>query len=219
LYIPLGGNRHGEPRRYLNLMVTMLLGGFWHGAGWTFILWGALHGLYLVVNTAWQRAWVRPINRWWSRAIARLVTLGAVMLGWVFFRAETVDGALNMLAGLTNLPHTFVGRIGWFEPMLVGLGFRFEGPWLTGGNVAMVGWFVFWLGFLWVLPNTQQLMSRFEPALQASSPKGEVVSGLQKIVPRLFWAPTTRWGVAIGVVLAVSVLSLSRVSEFLYFQF
>src|SRR5690606_424877 len=53
LYIPLGGNRRGPARRYVNLLVTMLLGGLWHGAGWTFVAWGALHGVYLVVNHAW----------------------------------------------------------------------------------------------------------------------------------------------------------------------
>src|ERR1700742_821559 len=54
LYIPLGGNRHGRVLRYVNLMITMLLGGLWHGAAWTFVIWGALHGLYLCVNHAWN---------------------------------------------------------------------------------------------------------------------------------------------------------------------
>jgi len=55
LYVPLGGNRNGSARRYFNLMVTMLLGGLWHGAGWTFVFWGGLHGLYLVLNHAWRK--------------------------------------------------------------------------------------------------------------------------------------------------------------------
>ena len=54
LYIPLGGNRHGRVRRYVNLMITMLLGGLWHGAGWTFVVWGGLHGVYLCINHAWN---------------------------------------------------------------------------------------------------------------------------------------------------------------------
>jgi hypothetical protein len=83
----------------------------------------------------------------------------------------------------------------------------------------MTAWFVFWLGFLWLLPNTQQLVSRFKPALQASSAKGEAVAWLQKVVPGLSWAPTPRWGIAIGILLGAALLSLSRVSEFLYFQF
>ena len=54
LYIPLGGSRLGAPRRYANLMITMLLGGLWHGAGWTFVIWGGLHGIFLVINHAWH---------------------------------------------------------------------------------------------------------------------------------------------------------------------
>ena len=53
LYIPLGGNRRGKLRRYINLMITMLLGGLWHGANWTFLIWGGLHGLYLIINHVW----------------------------------------------------------------------------------------------------------------------------------------------------------------------
>ena len=63
LYFPLGGNRHGRQRRYLNLLATMVLGGLWHGAGWTFVIWGALHGLYLVVNHAWRALRPEPAVR------------------------------------------------------------------------------------------------------------------------------------------------------------
>ncbi len=62
LYVPLGGNRLGRTRRYVNLMVTMLLGGLWHGASWTFVVWGGLHGAYLVVNHAWQ--WLKEKSGW-----------------------------------------------------------------------------------------------------------------------------------------------------------
>jgi len=71
LYFSLGGNRKGEFRRYINLFLTMLLGGLWHGAGWTYIAWGGLHGSYLVINHIWQKIWRKPIDRWWSRGIAR----------------------------------------------------------------------------------------------------------------------------------------------------
>ncbi|HIE55101.1 MAG TPA: MBOAT family protein, partial [Chromatiaceae bacterium] len=65
LYIPLGGNRKGPARRHVNMMVTMLLGGLWHGAGWNFVIWGGLHGSYLVVNHFWRQIWRKPIDRWW----------------------------------------------------------------------------------------------------------------------------------------------------------
>ncbi len=89
LYIPLGGNRHGQGRRYANLMITMLLGGLWHGAGWAFMLWGGLHGLYLVVNHRLERVnWDRlPGGRAVVSALAWPVTFLAVILAWVPFRA------------------------------------------------------------------------------------------------------------------------------------
>src|SRR3546814_2190702 len=74
LYIPLGGGRRGSVRRYGNLMITMLLGGLWHGAGWTFVVWGGLHGLLLVVNHLWRRVVPWRLETWWSRAFARLLT-------------------------------------------------------------------------------------------------------------------------------------------------
>ena len=69
LYVPLGGNRHGRARRYVNLMLTMLLGGLWHGASWTFVIWGGLHGAYLVVNHGWQ--WLREKLGWQAPHPAR----------------------------------------------------------------------------------------------------------------------------------------------------
>src|ERR1700761_7123890 len=103
LYIPLGGNRLGEARRYFNLMLTMLLGGLWHGAGWNFLIWGGLHGLYLGINHLWQRgagvtiakpdaAASRP-----STILSWAITFAAVVLAWVFFRARTTIGAWQML--------------------------------------------------------------------------------------------------------------------------
>src|SRR6185295_4237272 len=86
LYFPLGGNRRGKARRYLNLMITMLLGGLWHGAGWTFVIWGGLHGLYLVINHAWQAAThgIAGSSRWLE---SRFATAAGVL---VTFLAVTV---------------------------------------------------------------------------------------------------------------------------------
>ncbi len=89
VYIPLGGNRKGPVWRYSNLMITMLLGGLWHGAGWTFIIWGGLHGLYLCVNHFWS-AIQRPLPRFMAWGL----TFVAVIFAWVVFRAETLESAL-----------------------------------------------------------------------------------------------------------------------------
>jgi alginate O-acetyltransferase complex protein AlgI len=95
VYIPLGGNRHGEARRNINLMATMLLGGLWHGAAWNFVLWGGLHGLYLVVHGQF---------RWKLPAVAgRALTLFAVVVAWVPFRASGVDATSAMLRGMAGL--------------------------------------------------------------------------------------------------------------------
>jgi alginate O-acetyltransferase complex protein AlgI len=105
LYIPLGGNRGSEARTYVNLMLTMLLGGLWHGANWTFVAWGGLHGLYLAAER-WIRARTGvagdPAGPWNRLALA-LVTYLAVNVTWVFFRAETFPAAARILAGMGGL--------------------------------------------------------------------------------------------------------------------
>ncbi|MBS0560253.1 MAG: MBOAT family protein [Proteobacteria bacterium] len=98
VYIPLGGNRRGAWRRAGNLMATMLLGGLWHGAAWTFVLWGGLHGLFLMVHAGWTRLG-RPV---W-RPLAQALTLMAVLLAWVPFRAQGMTATGDMLRGLAGL--------------------------------------------------------------------------------------------------------------------
>jgi len=161
LYIALGGNRRGAGRRYVNLFLTMLLGGLWHGAGWTFVIWGALHGLYLIVNHAWQALTRgRVEGSIAARSAGRLLTFLAVVVGWVFFRAEDVPSALRILAAMMHgnwqLSPFMTDALGaadiarWLE--LIGIR-----PTPLMLLVAME------LGLLAVvmgLPNTQQLMSR-----------------------------------------------------------
>ena len=109
LYIALGGNRKGPIRRYGNLLMTMVLGGLWHGASWSFVLWGLLHGLYLVANHGFRtlcgpRLLARLEGRRLYRGLAWLLTLLSVVVAWVLFRAETLPGALRMLQGMVTLP-------------------------------------------------------------------------------------------------------------------
>jgi alginate O-acetyltransferase complex protein AlgI len=108
LYIALGGNRHGEIRRYLNLAATMVLGGLWHGASWTFVAWGALHGLYLMVHHGFRAAIgkrrhqaLASLPAW--RMAAGAMTLLAVVVAWVLFRAGTFAGAMQVLRGMAGL--------------------------------------------------------------------------------------------------------------------
>ena len=192
LYIPLGGNRKGEFRRYINLMITMLLGGLWHGAGWTFVIWGGLHGIYLCINHWW-----RKLNLPLPKPIAWAITFLCVVVGWVLFRAQNLsDGMaiLQAMAGLKGvvLPDKVQGIFSWLSY----LGVKFK-PWNELSFLPPTPNYV--LGSIGVLlaaillPNTQQMMEWFQP--------------------------TKRWAIGIGILAAVSLLSLNRIAEFLYFQF
>jgi alginate O-acetyltransferase complex protein AlgI len=141
LYIPLGGNRHGEWRRGRNLMLTMVLGGAWHGAGWTFLAWGTLHGLYLIVQQ--RLGGGGPV--WWARPL----TFVAVLLAWVPFRAPDLATALDVWAGMAGLhgmglPRALGGPgLQWISASGIGL------PLLLAASLAA-----------WFAPNTRQLFER-----------------------------------------------------------
>jgi alginate O-acetyltransferase complex protein AlgI len=120
LYIPLGGNRKGPRRTYVNLMLVMLLGGLWHGAGWTFVIWGGLHGVGLAAEHWWTerrgaRGFEAPAPRGWALAWRRLATFHFVCLGWVFFRAESLGDAFSVLGriatGWTQAPELVSGAV------------------------------------------------------------------------------------------------------------
>ncbi|WP_223262780.1 MBOAT family O-acyltransferase [Sphingobium sp. SCG-1] len=149
LYIALGGNRRGHFRRYVNLFLTMLLGGLWHGAAWTFVIWGALHGIYLIINHGWQKLAGRSPIAKSGVAIGAgwIVTMVAVIVGWVFFRAVSVAEAMTMLRAMAG--HTTDA--------------------LAIGNAA--NWtLILTLGLIAVmLPNSQHLVStRIAPAVDRS---------------------------------------------------
>lgn len=221
LYIPLGGSRKGPTRRYVNLMITMLLGGLWHGAGWTFVLWGGLHGIYLVIHHAWQALRVRlghDIARTQiaGRIMGITLTFLAVVVGWVFFRAQTLDGALAILRAMIGmngitLPDAFALRAGPIANWLTKLGVVFT----SGGGRNFVMTYI-WIGALlpivFFAPNTQQIMERCtpNPALNHSA------TGTS---PVFTWSTQRRWVFIMAFVLACGLLSLTRPSEFLYFQF
>jgi alginate O-acetyltransferase complex protein AlgI len=138
LYIPLGGNRHGRVLRYVNLMITMLLGGLWHGAAWTFVIWGALHGIYLCINHAWSHFGPRAPPRFARLAdIAGLIlTFLAVVIAWVFFRAPDMATALSVLSKMADPGNVALGRVEMLYALFVAI-------------YAALAWFA---------PNTQEIM-------------------------------------------------------------
>ena len=111
LYIPLGGNRHGVSRTYFALMATMLLGGLWHGASWTFVVWGGLHGLYLAVERALRARWSGYTPGPVAFFLLGLLTYGLVNVTWVFFRSKSFGQAWTVLRGM-------FGGNGSAEPIL-----------------------------------------------------------------------------------------------------
>lgn len=229
LYIGLGGNRSGKLMRYRNLMLTMVLGGLWHGAGWTFVVWGALHGLYLCVNHAWShlatRLGLERLTRTFpAKALAWALTFVAVVVGWVFFRAAGFDAAWTILHAMSGLdgvaiPNAIAARLGDHWQMFSRLGFT---TYLGGGAQFLQTWL--WAACLLPLtlamPNTQEIMRGFQPVLHphVPNPRNEIrpAGGLPD---RLRWAPTPRWALLAGVVATLGVLAMTRISEFLYFQF
>jgi alginate O-acetyltransferase complex protein AlgI len=138
LYIPLGGNRRGSVRRYLNLMITMLLGGLWHGAAWTFVVWGALHGAYLCINHAWNFLMPTASPRFApaARLASFVLTFLAVVVAWVFFRADSVAGALTILAKMVDPAHSGHGK----------------------AEIARAAPVLIYAVIAWALPNTQTIM-------------------------------------------------------------
>lgn len=153
LYFPLGGNRHGKLRRYFNLMTTMLLGGLWHGAGWTFVLWGALHGAYLVVNHLWRAAIPERFSRWMPSWLANLtgaaLTFIAVVSAWVLFRSNDLAQALAILKAMYGVETRPIA----FDDVLHGQLLLVTD--LSGRDFSKL--LVFSLAWVWLFPNSTKL--------------------------------------------------------------
>ena len=223
LYFALGGNKKGNARRYVNLFLTMLLGGIWHGAGWTFIVWGLLHGSYLMINHAWRK--VRNDLLKWSDDIgvlettaARALTLLAVIIGWVYFRAETVSGANHLIETMfafngISLPANLAPTLGEYSVALNQLGITFNG--MFGGSTANFGegskWILFLMLIALCLPNSKQIQDKI------TSFEHQFSSKIFKVISKSNLANSIALftGLCFGWVL----IHLTRVSEFLYFQF
>ncbi len=222
IYIPLGGSRKGVPRLYLNLMITMALSGLWHGAAWHFVLWGGLQGAAMVINHGWRLLW-RPINAWWSRTIARLLTFFALSLVLVFHRAPSTEVALRVIGGMVNLPASWHDALGLLGLALPWVGVRFEGESISSEQLALLPWLVLWIGFMWFVPNTQQLLARWHPAFNYGVAERHrdppLLAEIPAAAPLLEWTLNPVVAVLIGILAAIAFLSLSHVSEFLYLKF
>jgi alginate O-acetyltransferase complex protein AlgI len=224
LYIPLGGNRQGEVRRNTNLIITMLLGGLWHGAGWNFVFWGGLHGFYLVINHQW-RSFRKTLghdlkkSHWWSRGLSCFVTFIFVVVAWVFFRAQNMASAMAMLKAMSGLngisvPPSLATKLA----VLQNFGLHFDGfiPNLKVGATEVIVWIFSLLVIAWFTPNTQQWLVQYNPVL--NQPKNETISGFWK---KLQWSPNSWISFFLSTVTFFTLLKVFSVthSEFLYFDF
>lgn len=190
LYIPLGGNQSGPLLTYRNLFLTFLLGGLWHGAAWTFVFWGVLHGLGTMVHRLWKQAGMNM-----PKPLAWVVTFSFVNLAFVFFRAESWADAMKVVKGMAGLsgfalPHTFKGVIPQAEDWGITFGhmlYQIKGDWIT------VLWVITFLLVSTTFKNSNQMSAQF------------------KTVPQTFV-----YTICIAI---VALLMLNRMSAFLYFQF
>lgn len=155
VYIPLGGNRGGEAATLRNLFLTFAIGGLWHGAGWTFVVWGVMHGVGLCVHRLWQRT-----GRRLPRRAAWLLTFVFVVCAWVFFRARSLGDAFDMLAGMAGMHGATVSR------PLARLSERLGGPalpageWLPGAGTGDFAIVLLVLAACARLPNSQEIVAR-----------------------------------------------------------
>lgn len=194
LYIPLGGNRHGKSARYRNLMLTMLLGGLWHGAGWTFVLWGAAHGAMLAANHGWHRIRGhprRPPPVYWAW-VSRLATFACVTMAWVLFRSPSMEVAGRLLGAM--------------------LGLNGEGKFPIKAKNELE-WILFFGCLLMVhfAPNALQILTGFAP------PREPELTPARLKFP--WFRPNWAWGLCVGLLLAAAIWLAPDVSEFIYFQF
>ena len=200
VYIPLGGKRHGNYWRYVTLILTMGLAGLWHGAAWTFVVWGLFHGVCLAGNHLWracQQHWrlPSPLPRWATPWVARAFTFFLVVLSCAFFRATDLASAARLLAAMFG----------------VGTGPAPGTPALL--NVKDWIWLVGLLAFVWLMPNAVQLVRDQQPYPAVTQDGWSPRNAWQR------WRMTPAWASLTALLLASSVLSLSRSGEFLYYNF
>jgi len=189
IYIPLGGNKRGEFRTYSNLMATFLIGGIWHGAGWTFLFWGFLHGMAIVLHRFWRKI---GFQLHWT--VAWFITFNFINITWIFFRAKEWNDAIKVLKGM------FLGALvlpaEWKEMLHGVLGESvYYGYWLQ--SISKDRYTMYWIlgGFIvtMILKNANELTKCFKP----------------NMFTMLYAA----------ILFLVAVSSLSKLSEFLYFNF
>ncbi|MBV2150151.1 MBOAT family protein [Sphingobium sp. AS12] len=219
IYIPLGGNRKGPARRHMNLMATMVIGGAWHGAGWPFILWGFLHGLYLMINHFWNYQLGNKIKM--PPILAMTITFLAVVIAWVPFRATDMQAVSSIYAAMLGLNGlsaplelgTILGPLG-MDPRAWGIEMvaaNQRAQFYMNCSVLLLG-----MVLAFGAPNSIRILRRYRPVLNT---RAVLLDGRSR--NRLEWRPGLWSGILLGIGLFLVVRSINSAapSEFLYFQF
>jgi len=191
LYIPLGGNKYGKNRRYINLMITMLLGGLWHGANWTFVIWGGLHGIYLCINHGFKE-----LKKYFNifqesglllNVLSQVITFIAVVIAWVFFRSPELKVAFKIIHSMFSIPR------------------------LININQKAIALISFSLIIIFVFPNSYQLLCRHKVGIELNN-----ISITKEAV---LWQPTLLWNIYIAALFVLGAISIATSNTFLYFRF
>jgi alginate O-acetyltransferase complex protein AlgI len=213
----------------LPVLITMFLAGLWHGAGYQFLVWGTFHGVYISINQAWRlliSGYFRNRIRYETimRPLGFLMTLFAVVVAIPFFRSDSVETGFNVFCGLfflngATLPDTIAYRMPGIAATLAQLGVTFE-PGSLMTFIYTWSWIAILLTIALAAPNVIQILRSYEPAVVLPPSISASRFAASTLCGRWFvWAPNARWAmttVALGV---LAILSLTRASAFLYWQF
>ena len=206
----------------------MLLGGLWHGAGWTFVFWGGLHGIYLIINHQYRSLRKRlghdlKNTKWLDKGFGWLLTFVAVVVGWVLFRAESMNAAVVIIKGMFGLngisvAESLSGKLGFFQHLNIqGNGWL---PLIGKKPTEVILFLSFLLIIAWFTPNTQEWMERHNPVLNHQVANKSSASNAL-FWKRLQWEPSNFYGVIVSVLILITlkVILDAPESEFLYFNF
>ncbi len=215
VYSPLGGFLCSPGRQRFNLFATMFLGGVWHGAGWTFVVYGLCHGSYVVIHQLWRIHVAGPmglVTHPIYQHIAQLFTFTVVALTLVIFRAESLEIATEAYSALLNggwlsfsSDYSKLIQSSKLVSWPAHLGLPMNEVMLTSSALLAA------LLTCWLLPCTQQLFAAQQVMLDSSGGRAAVL--------RLEWHPSASWGIYVSLLLAIAAMNLTQVSPFLYFQF
>ena len=198
----------------------MLLGGLWHGAGWTFVIWGGLHGIFLIVNHIWSTTTQRfSFDNILFRELFWSITFISVVAAWVVFRAENLNTAISYLKSMFGINGVVLRDLWLIKLGDVGNLILSNDFISTASDIGVnkTDFFIF-LAFIVgikILPNSQQIVCSFTHLLLED--QKQMINNTSNI--KIQWRPNTTWAVIVALLTFISVINLTKVSEFLYFQF